>query len=383
VVPAPLRPMYVLLVPIAVGLVGSIVLARHLFLSDPVRSGRAATGLPSTKFVGRVKPAAQLTIASSGGGVIRELFVKVGDSVQAGQPLLALDDSEARTVLTQAELAYRAAQRRVEQLQLDASSLKRSLSELQIESAESSAAVTIAQRAVEEIPVRQWRDSPGRAEATWELANRSFARSRDLYDQGIMSRAELESAEAALRIATDDLKSAQEAAAAVEQLRSAQAREARARSALIRAETQQKHNEVLAALTRARSESESAAAQVDAARRRRDAATVRASSPGVISELAAAVGDQVASGAPLLRIAAIERLAVDVEISPRLVNLVRPGERAWVSLPTAPPRSVLASILSIGPIPGAEMTHTVRLEFENPTGLLLSGQPAEVAFKLR
>ena len=112
-----------------------------------------------------------------------------------------------------------------------------------------------------------------------------------------------------------------------------------------------------------------------------DEAVIRATSTGVIVDLAVEVGDRAAAGTTLMAVAVLTELVVDVPISARLINVLREGQEVVVALPTMPPQRVLGRVASINPIPAANMTHTVEVRFANTSASILSGQPAEVAFR--
>jgi hypothetical protein len=63
-----------------------------------------------------------------------------------------------------------------------------------------------------------------------------------------------------------------------------------------------------------------------------------------------------------------------------MISQLRTGQPALVELPSQPAHPVLGKIRVINPLPSANMTHTVEVEFDNPTLQLLAGQPADVRF---
>ncbi len=73
-------------------------------------------------------------------------------------------------------------------------------------------------------------------------------------------------------------------------------------------------------------------------------------------------------------------MIVEVPVAGQMVSELRVGQSAQVRLPALPSREVEGRIRAINPLPSQNMTHIVEVEFDNPTLLLVTGQPAEVSF---
>jgi multidrug resistance efflux pump len=63
-----------------------------------------------------------------------------------------------------------------------------------------------------------------------------------------------------------------------------------------------------------------------------------------------------------------------------MISQLRVGQSAQVVLSSLPSHEVEGKIRAINPLPSQNMTHMVEVEFDNPTLLLVAGQPAEVRF---
>jgi multidrug resistance efflux pump len=208
-----------------------------------------------------------------------------------------------------------------------------------------------------------------------------MARVKRLHGQGIIADQEVEDQAIAVRIAENDLETARRWRAASGNLQHAQEEQARLQIARSGADYRQQRDEYVVRRGQARARAEQAEQRVFAAWRLVDEAVIRATSPGVIVDLAVEVGDRTAAGTTLMAVAVLTELIVDVPIAARLINVLREGQEAVVALPTMPPQRVLGRVASINPIPSVNMTHTVEVRFANTSGRILSGQPAEVAFR--
>jgi multidrug resistance efflux pump len=303
-------------------------------------------------FEGTIHPAVEIRITSEVTGTVSAISVKVGDRVQKGQPLLQLDDREAELVLKQASVELKAAEA--------------NLDKFSVQLAEANARVTISQRQEQQVPTRQWRDSPERAGAAFDQALTNYNRAKQLFDAGVIARQELDARATELRMARDDLDNAKRLAQVSSRLEEDQTDQATLQAKVTREELQQQ-------LLQAKLKYQRAGQQVDGT-------VVRASEAGVVSEICARRGDRIPEGTLLARLAELDLMIVEVPVAAKIVSELKVHQVAQVALPSSPPRQVEGRIRDINPLPSSNMTHAVEVEFENPVLLLLAGQPAEVRF---
>ncbi|MFY9644275.1 MAG: efflux RND transporter periplasmic adaptor subunit [Terriglobales bacterium] len=304
-------------------------------------------------FEGSIHPAAEVRIASELTGTVSAISVKVGDTVQKGQPLLRLDDREAELALLQASADLNAAQA--------------NLDKFSAQLAEANARVAISQRQEQQVPTRQWRDSPERAEAAYDQVLTNYNRAKQLFDAGVIAQQDLDARATELRMARDDLDNARRLANASFQVEHDQSVQATLQASVAREELQ---NQLLQAKLK-----------YQRSREQVDETVVRATQPGVVSEISVHLGDHIPAGTLLTRLAELDRMIVDVPIAGNMVSNLKVGQTAQVALPSSPPQHVEGHIRVISPLPSANRTHSVEVEFGNPALLLLAGQPAQVKFE--
>jgi len=315
-------------------------------------------GLPGSSqlygvaFEGTIHPAVEIRISSELTGTVSAISVKVGDPVQKGQPLLRLDDREAELALKQASVDLKAAEA--------------NLDKFSVQLAEANARVAISQRQEQQVPTRQWRDSPERAEAAYDQALTNYNRAKQLFDAGVIARQELEARATELRMARDDQDNANKLAKVSSRLEQDQSDQATLQAKVTREELQEQ-------LLQAKLKYQRAGQQVDGT-------VVRATEAGVVSEICVRLGDRIPGGTVLARLAELNRMIVEVPVAGKIISDLKVHQPARVTLPSSPPRQVEGRIRVINPLPSSNMTHTVEVEFENPALLLLAGQPAEVRF---
>lgn len=340
---------YLILTFLAVGLL--LVGTNHALHPHEggLSNGRSIYGV---EFEGTVHPASEVRIAAALSGTVSKISVKVGDSVQQGQELVRMDDREAELTVKQARVDLEAA--------------KAKLDKFRLQLAEANARVAISQRQEQLVPSRQWRDSPERAEAAYELALTNYNRAQKLFEAGVISQQELDARGTELRVARDDLQNAKELARVSAKLEHDQTDQVNLQAKVTRAELQEQ-------LHQAELGYERATQQVEAM-------VVRATTAGVVSEIPVHLGDRVPEGTVLARLAELHRLLAEVPVAAQIISRLKVGQTARVLLSSSPAREVDGRILVINPLPSANMTHVVEVEFNNPTLLLLAGQPAQVRF---
>jgi multidrug resistance efflux pump len=343
------RVRYVLILAFfAVGL--ALLAMNYAFNSNGVLvKGQPIYGVA---FEGTIHPATAFGITTDLGGTVSGILVQVGDTVQKGQPLVHMDGREAELALQQATVELQAAQSNMEKFRAQL--------------AEANARVAVSQREEQQIPTRQWRDSPERATAAYQLALNNYNRAKALYDAGVTPKQELETRETELRIAKDDLENAKKLAGASSQLQRDQTVQANLQAEVTRQDLQEQLRQAQLKYQQAK---EQAGEKV-----------VRATQAGVVAEIPVHIGDHLYAGTTLVRLAELNHMIAEVPVAARMISELKVGEPAQVELPSTPPQQVEGRIRVINPLPSPNMTHTVEVEFDNPTLLLLAGQSAEVRF---
>lgn len=349
---------------------------------QPLSGAEQVASIGSTIFTGTIKPANEIKIAATVPAIVQEILVKVGDPISEGQELIKIDDHEAKTALLQAELEKKAADQQVAQITVNISSLNKQMSGLRSQVADASGKLSLAQRRAEEVPVRQRQDSPERAQAVYDQAFSKFQRTETLNRQGLVSAQELDEIRSQLRIAEADLKAARAAESASKDLSRAQESQSQLQNELVKKEQQQQLTDLKNQLEQAQVRQQQAQQNLETANRRTSETTIKATRSGVIVEVPVKVGDQVIVGTTLARLAQLDRLIVEVPVSARLVNSLHTDQTAAIKLPTNP-QPLQGKVVTINPIPAANLNHTVEIEFENTANSLLAGQSAEVKFSLK
>ncbi len=162
---------------------------------EPLQTATVRRGeiVISASGAGTVIPAAELTLGFQSGGLLTELTVVVGESVQEGDLLARLDDSQARRAVIAAELSLLQAEEALA-AQLDTRQAEQSL-------ALAEANLAIAQFNLDEL--LNWapdESAVAQAESNLEAAEADYeaSQNRSVYDQTTSARISLEQAQQSL-----------------------------------------------------------------------------------------------------------------------------------------------------------------------------------------
>lgn len=324
---------------------------------------------------GNVAPASRATLAFELSGRVAEVLVDEGDAVQKGQPLVRLDTADLELALRSAEASLRAAQARYEQA-------KAGPSAEDIAAAEASLASAIA--SYEKLKKGPTADEVAIAKANVERAEAVLKQAQAAYDR-IAWRGDAGASPQALQLqqATIDYQTAlanyrlATAGPSESALKAAEAQIAQARANLERL----KRTPTPEDLAIAQSQVDSAQVAVDQAKRRLDAATLRAPFDGVVEKVSVEVGQLVAAGTPAVVIADPSAFHITVAVDEMDVALVREGQAARITLDALPDTPIQGHVERIG-LAGSQVTgvvaYDVRIAVDPTDAPLRTGMSATI-----
>ena len=285
---------------------------------------------------GVVRSGVESVVASRTAGRIRDIRVKDGERVRAGQVVAVLDGSELEAQLEEARAEVRRARAQV----TDVQATIRSHVETAGADVQSAQAARIAASARCDMLVNGSRpEDRHRAEALhqqadaalWE-AQRHEQRARRLFDQGYVPQKDLDAARSTLRQAQARQKAAAADLARVrngsrpEEIREARASVAQATAGIEAAQARlRKANKGEAQVTAALSAVEAAQARVRQLETRQRDVTLAAPRQGVVTLEDVSVGDVVAAGMAVARIVDPQQTWVEAWIDENDLRAVREG----------------------------------------------------------
>ncbi len=393
----------VTLMMMAVMLTTGIYFVRYLLRkpSPSLTYSQQVTRITDTEFTGKIKPNKVSKVMALNPGVVEAIQVKIGQEVESGEILLTLKNPEADKALTQAieqkQIALQQqqevlqqqqkAQQRVSELESKIAELKNNESPLARKIADADLDVALAENQADS----QRRESVKRAEIIYERAQsrvRSFTR---LYQDGAISKEQLEQALAEMRVAQTDLKSAQAKANTATNLEVAKREKLILQRQAFVKQQQLKRQQLEEQLQTARLDYQHLNQRLQLLRQQSSILaqlrvpkmqnSVTATTAGVVVELPVKIGEQIYTGNPLVGLANMNRLSVEVPVSTQMINVLKTGQKAVVKVGAGEAtQEFSAEITTISPLPSEDMSHIVEVEFANPDNALLAGQSAAVYF---
>jgi len=286
--------------------------------------------------------AVEVNVAAKVSGQLLELAVEEGARVRAGDRLASIDHATLDIQLRQAEAG--------------------------VELAEAQLALTVQGARREDI--RQAEEALKQAEASLSVADEDARRMRALAKSGSATPKQRDDAEARLTVATAQRNAAAEALSKVrrlarpEEVRAAEARLAQARAA------------------------------ADLLRKSIGDCEVAAPVAGIVTHKAVEAGEQIIAGQTIVTISELDSVYVMIYVTDRDLGRVKLGGAAEVTIDTFPDRAFPGKITYISP--EAEFTPKniqtkedrvklvfgVKVEIENPEGLLKPGLPADALIRV-
>jgi HlyD family secretion protein len=343
--------------------------------TQPVRRGNLVATVNST---GTVQAVNSARLAFRGGGTLGEVFVKVGDTVAAGQPLARLDTKDLEIALRQQQANLSSAQARLAQTLAGASE-----SDIQAAVASLASAQTQLTRAKNDYEKLAAGPTPAevqQAAAALEKARNALQTAQTDYDR-IAWRGDAGSSSQAVTLANatadyqtalanynakiappnpGDLETARQAIASAEQsVESANARLAQLRAGPLPTD-----------VAVARASVETAAAQVASAQLNLERATLVAPFAGVVQAVTASPGEVVSSA--FITLVDPNTLRLDVNVDENDVARVELDQPATISLDALPGRTFRGRVIAIAPtatIAQGVASYLVSVQIDQPQGI--------------
>ncbi len=300
---------------------------------------------------GEVRPIQFINLTSEVQGRIEDIYVKEGDQVTSGQPLIKLDPTALQSSTDAQLAAFQASQNEAQVTRSQVLAAQNQLSQSQQGLNATEASVTTAQqgvasvresvnRARQEVVAAQ--TDVDRAQVEVSAANRELKRTAELVESGVVSRLEydqakdrVETAQVGLRNARSRLQSQQIAVkSAQSQVNEAEARvnEARARAKQQEVAVKDARRGVDTANYSANASSkrsEQQAAVLGGQKNQRDKTLQVAPINGVIADIPSKVGTFAVAGlstTPLLTIADMSSVNVEVKVDETEIDKVAVGQ---------------------------------------------------------
>ena len=330
---------------------------------------------------GRVGGATETLVGAQAQGVVEQLYVKEGDRVTAGQRLAVLNNDVAEAQISQAEQAVQTAEAQLAQTARGPLSSEVEAAAEQVRQAEAQVTQQRAAVAQAQKSVTQARAQINQLKAERDLAAKELARSRSLFEQGVVARSDFDQKQTNLQVAEERVAAQQQAIElAQSNVRQVQAglksAEANLRAQQARLKTVQsgaRSEDVQVARQRLR-EAEQA---VRVARQQAQNAVVSAPFAGVVTQINSEPGQTVGAQGVLKLVSGDAEIRLDVDES-NLADL-KMGQTAIISSSTFAGSSFEGTVTEIGAaVDVSRGTVQVTVTPANPPDWLRPGQTVNV-----
>ena len=331
----------------------------------------------------------EAVIATKIQGRVTRVFVREGERVHRGQPLVQMDARDLDAAVAQAQAGVRSASVGYGNAQV-AASMEQSMSAARIAQAQASlanaqAALEAARAKAEMVktgPRRQERTQSAlgvaQAQSGLNLANANVGRMKSLFEQGAISRQQLDTYQSQYEVAkaqydtaretqsiSDEGSRSEDIRGAQEGVRQAEAGIALARAGVKQARAAAKQADVRRAdILGAQAQVGQGQAALQMARVTLDYATIVAPFDGVVTRRSVDPGSLASPGAPLLTIQGGD-LRLEAIVPEGKLSAVRMGSAAPVELDALAGRPVSGRVVEISP-QGDASSHTFVVKVRLP-----------------
>lgn len=381
-------------------------------------------------YTGTVNPVSNVAVVPKVAGKVTNVMVKLGDTVQRGDVLYTIDDTDIRLQVQQAEAGLTSAQAAYNNAvgggaKQSVSQMEQALTRAELEYSDAQSAYERAKQANEsgsaiiqaEATLNEARGAYERAQAqydnntavtaaqvAYDSAKLGYERMQQLYDQGGVSKQQLESAENQFKTAEAQLASAQDGAK--QTLESAKSRfdiaQEQYNTAVLNKDTEletakSRLDNAEASLQAARENldltvnvinpqnAQSASAQVksaqaalDIAREQLNNCTVTAPISGQVSAMPVEVG-AMASQSSAVMLVDMNGVEIDIKVAEKNINNVTVGMAAKVSVASGGIEGADATVAEVSPAADVQTgMYDVKIYIENPDERFKAGMFADV-----
>lgn len=341
---------------------------------DPAPGGASA----EQPLAGLVEPTDTTSVTTAAPVVVAEALATVGDELQAGQPLVRADVSDAQRDLAALALEIEHAEQDVADHEHNVAWATAAIARLASGDGAAAAQLALAQRDAQQVPVRQAKDSPERAMLAYQQAVAKQQRAEELASEGLVPRSDVEDARFAVKLAADDLANAKRAAEAARRVHVAETRQLRAQREQSLADRRKELDDEQSALAQAQLRLKAAQLRDATARQSIDDPFLRMPRDGVVVEMAVHPGDRLAAGSTIARIASLDPMEIRIDVPAALVNALHARQAVSLDVPAVAIDAAPGEIRSIAPLPADDGRYPVRVRFRNPRHIRLAGQAAYV-----
>jgi len=296
----------------------------------------------ASSYTGEIVASETTAVSAQVSGAATAIYVKEGDYVSAGQPLLSIDSTTYQLAYNQALAAYNSAV----------------AGKKSAEASYNSATGGSSQQSL-----NQLESAMNGAKLAYDNALDMYNKQKTLFDMGAISQVEFNSHKTNL----DNTKLNYESAKKNYELM----------KNVVMGETE---NSARAGVETAGAAVEQANAALDIARNNLSNCTVSAPISGYVSSKSANRGQMVGAGSVIFTIADTSSVEVQINVTDSVISILKPGTPAKVTVSGAETDEIGGSVSLINPVKNPQTgLYTVRISIPNENGALKVGMIAKLS----
>jgi len=299
----------------------------------------------STMITGKIAGKNDVAVIPKVAGRVEEVSVKVGQTVKAGQTIVVLDKSDLQNRVDQVNASMNSAAVGVEQAKNGLKQAESSIKSIEVSYDLAKASYDANYEKIQN-------------------AKLNLERSKVLYEQGIISKSQLEQAELAASDTT---------------IKVLEAQLAQANEALL--QSNNGVNQATVAVKQAEAGYNQAKLAYDQAVKSLNDTVVTAPMDGVIYAVNVEKGEMASGAQPIATIISVDKVYVKVDVTEKLVTKLQKGSKMNLEVPSVSDKKLTGIITLISPVANLQNNlYTIEIEVDNKDHAIKPGMFARVEF---
>lgn len=294
----------------------------------PVQVAPVSFGMlsDSNQLTGTIVAESDVNIIPKASGEIKSILVKKGDYVKKGTVIAKLDDTAEQNAVKQQQTSLEQAKTSLESAKNAKARTEKNVkqSELSLQSAETALEQA---RLNQNDNLRTIEIQFKNAQSSYDQASLNLERMKALYNEGLISLQEYESAQNAEKNAKNALDQLEISKEQAERELNLKAQEAGLEQAQVNYEIAQSSiSDADIGIEQAQIAVNQAQLALDSAKERLDDKLIKATISGEVTDVSGKVGEMASMASPFATIVALEKVKLNINISPNLLSSFKVGD---------------------------------------------------------
>ncbi len=379
-----------LIVVLLIMMVGCVPKAEEVVIQEkviPVELMQLKYSSIETELVygGRINPSETVSVSSKLAGKVAQTMFDVGDRVAEGSVLFILDEQDVRNQIRQLQSQLNISEQGIRTAQNALNTVTGGQYESQIMQLESAIDSATKQLESAEVGLTNSELAYDNAQNNYQNVLTNYNNIKILYDAGTVSKSEFDRIELSLKQAETALSQAEngktQALVAYQQAELGLQKSKDSYNLTKGKITSENVEKARLAVNQASAQRDSVAVQLQIAQSSLNDLTVKSPIAGVVSSRNAKRGEFTSTAMPAFTIVKMDKVNVEVKVSELLINLINIGDVVDVSIKTISDVPIKGKITSISPAADQTSTFPIKIEIDNPQGIIKPGMFAEIVFK--